>query len=95
MYGTVMIGRLAVPFEQVESAVAAWATDKGIRTPGYLGQTALLADDGVTSVACIRFADEASYRALSDDPEQSAWWSDAMAPLFEGEVQWIDGHWHD
>ena len=95
MYGTVMIGRLAVPFEQVEAAVGAWAVDKGARTPGYLGQSALLADDGVTSVACIRFADEASYRALSDDPEQSAWWSDRMAPLFDREVQWIDGHWHD
>ena len=49
--------------------MGAWAADKGARTPGYLGQTAMLADDGVTSVACIRFADRDSYQALSEDPE--------------------------
>lgn len=93
MYGTLMIGRLAAPLEQVERAVAAWEADKGARTPGYVGQSVLAADDGTTVVAAIRFADAASYRALSDDPEQDAWWTTQMAPLFAGDVQWIDGTW--
>ncbi len=93
MYGTLMIGRLAVPLEQVEQTVTAWEADKGARTPGYLGQSVLAGDDGQTVVAAIRFADAASYRALSDDGEQDTWWTTRMAPLFTGEVQWIDGTW--
>ncbi|HEY6014739.1 MAG TPA: hypothetical protein VIU37_12055 [Candidatus Limnocylindrales bacterium] len=93
MYGTLMIGRLAAPLEQVEQVVSAWEADKGVRTPGYLGQSVLAGDDGSTVVAAIRFADAESYRALSDDPEQDTWWSTKMAPLFAGDVQWIDGTW--
>jgi antibiotic biosynthesis monooxygenase (ABM) superfamily enzyme len=95
MYGTVMIATLAVPIDQVEAAVAAWAADKGARTPGYVGQSVLLGDDGSTAVATIRFTDAQSYAALADDPEQDAWWASTMAPLFAGDVRWIDGHWRD
>jgi hypothetical protein len=93
MYGTVMVGRLRVPVEQVEAVVAAWEKDKGARTEGYLDQSVLAGDDGATVVACIRFRDAASYAALSGDPEQDVWWSSSMAPLFEGEVAWYDGTW--
>lgn len=93
MYGTVMIGRLAVPVEQVEAVVRAWEQDKGARTPGYLDQSVLAGDDGEQVVACIRFHDRDSYALLADDAEQAEWWSTSMAPLFVGEVQWIDGAW--
>jgi hypothetical protein len=93
MYGTVMTGRLKVPVEQVEAAVAAWEKDKGARTEGYQDQSVLAGDDGTTVVACIRFRDRESYAALADDPEQDAWWTSSMAPLFDGEVTWVDGVW--
>ncbi len=93
MYGTVMTGRLTVPVETVESVVRAWEADKGARTDGYLDQSVLAGDDGTTVVACIRFRDRASYAALADDPEQADWWASSMAPLFDGDVTWVDGTW--
>ncbi|MFN8147495.1 MAG: hypothetical protein U0R76_08525 [Candidatus Nanopelagicales bacterium] len=93
MYGTVMVGRLKVPVEQVEAVVAAWEADKGARTEGYVDQSVLESDDGATVVACIRFRDRDSYARLADDPEQDTWWSTSMAPLFEGDVSWVDGTW--
>ncbi len=93
MYGTVMIGALKVPVEQVEAVVAAWEKDKGARTEGYLDQSVLAGDDGSTVVACIRFRDQASYQRLADDEEQASWWSSSMEPLFDGEVRWVDGTW--
>jgi hypothetical protein len=65
---------------------------------GYLGSTAGVAEDG-TFVVLARFADEASARANSERPEQSAWWEETskyvdgeatfressdVNPLFEG-----------
>lgn len=94
MYGTVMTGRVNVPVEQVREVVRRWEQDKGARTDGYVDQWVLEADDGATVVACIRFRDRASYAALSDDPEQDAWWTTSMAPLFDGDVAWTDGTWH-
>ncbi len=93
MYGTIMTGRLTVPVEQVEATVRAWEQDKGARTDGYLDQSVLVSDDGATVVACIRFRDRESYARLADDPEQDAWWSGSMAPLFDGDVAWVDGTW--
>ncbi len=93
MYGTVMTGRRAVPFEQVDAVVRAWEAERGAALPGYLGQSVLRGDDGVTVVAAIRFEDRASYAALSDDPDQATWWAERMQPCFEGDVAWTDGEW--
>ena len=93
VYGSVMIGRLAVPFADVEAVTRAWEAERGSVIAGYDGQSVLLGSDGVTVVAAIRFTDRASYEALGDDPEQDVWWSTRMAPCFEGDVQWIDGEW--
>ena len=95
MYGTAMIGRLTVPFEQVQDVSRQWEKDKGARTPGYVNQSVLLSDDESTVVVAVRFTDRESYMALADDPEQDTWWQERMAPCLDGEVQWIDGTWHD
>ena len=91
--GSVMIGRLAVPFADVEAITRTWEDERGSVVAGYEGQSVLLGTDGLTVVAAIRFADRASYEALGADPAQDVWWSTLMAPCFEGDVQWIDGEW--
>ena len=93
MYGSVMIGRLAVSFAEVDSITRAWEEERGRALDGYEGQSVLLSDDGRTVVAAIRFTDKASYESLGDDPEQDTWWTTRMAPCFDGDVQWIDGEW--
>ena len=93
MYGSVMIGRLAAPIEQVEAASKAWESAVGSKLDGFVESVVLVGDDGVTVVLGARFKDKASYQALSDDPEQDRWWTEEMAPLLEGDVQWIDGTW--
>jgi hypothetical protein len=90
-YGTVMIARIAVPFEEVQAAVARWVAERHV--PGFQHEDILLADDGRTVVMSVFFDDEASYKALADDPVQAEWWEGLMSPMIDGEVQWIDGHW--
>jgi hypothetical protein len=93
MYGSVMIGRLAAPIEKVEAVSKAWERGKGASTPGFLESVVLEADDGKTVVVGARFEDKATYLALADDPDQDRWWREEMAPLLDGEPQWIDGTW--
>ena len=95
MYGTVMIGELAAPFDKVQAISKAWEAERGGKATGYLGESVMLADDGKTVVVAVRFKDKETYRALGDDPEQDRWWREEMAPCFAGEVRWIDGTWHD
>jgi hypothetical protein len=90
-YGTVMIARIAVPFDEVEASVRRWASER--RVPGFVHEDVMLCDDGVTMVMSVFFADEASYRALANDPAQAEWWSTVVEPMLDGEVRWLDGHW--
>jgi L-rhamnose mutarotase len=92
MYGTVMMGKLKVPFEQLDGAVRAWEAARG-GDVGFVDQSVLLSDDGATVIAAIRFADKESYARLADDPTQDEWWSTSMAPCFDGDVMWVDGEW--
>ena len=90
-FGTVMIGRLAAPFAEVEAVARRWERERDV--PGFLSENVLVAEDGVTIVVTVVFEDEAGYRALSDDPEQAQWWETQMRPLLDADPQWIDGHW--
>ncbi len=90
-YGTVMVARIAVPFDEVETSMRRWADAR--KVPGFVHEDVMLCDDGVTVVMAVFFEDEASYRALSDDPEQAVWWETVVSPMIEGEAQWFDGHW--
>lgn len=50
-----------------------WINDVRPGAEGLLGATSGVTDDG-TTIALIRFEDEAAARANSDRPEQRAWW---------------------
>jgi hypothetical protein len=52
-----------------------WRDDVRPGAKGFLGSTIGVADDG-TVVVFARFEDEASAKANSDRPEQSAWWEE-------------------
>src|SRR5713101_6644702 len=55
---------------------------------GWLGHTAGVIDDG-TSIALVRFENEAAARANSDRPEQGEWWK-ATETCFDGPVTFLD-----
>ncbi len=91
MYGTVMVGRLKAAPADVERAVREWYEQR--RVPGFLRSEALVADDGSTVVSAVWFESREHYLRLADDPDQDRWWRERMAPLLDGEPQWIDGTW--
>jgi hypothetical protein len=93
MYGTVMIGRSSTPIETLREVSAAWKTAIGTDA-GFIDERVLQAGDG-RIVMCVRFKDEAAYKALADNPAQNTWWAESMAPLLDGEPEWIDGTWKD
>ena len=95
-YGTVMIGRLREPVaakdQQMADLVRRWIDER--KVPGFVHEDVMICDDGRTIVATVFFASEAAYRALADDPDQAAWYQERLAPMLDGEPQWLDGHWH-
>jgi hypothetical protein len=93
MYGTLMIGRPAVDIDKMKEATRAWADDRG-EAVGFVDERVLMADDGRIAVA-VRFASREDYERLAEDPKQDAWWSEVMAPMLDGEPEWIDGEWTD
>jgi hypothetical protein len=90
-YGTVMIGRLAAPAADVEKLARDWADER--KVPGFQHEDLMVCDDGKTVVMSVIFESEASYKALADDPAQSRWYEEKLAPLLDGDPQWLDGRW--
>jgi hypothetical protein len=94
MYGTVMIGKAREGrAEEMVAVMRAWMAERGPTTPGFTDEWMLVADDGVTVVAGVRFASKEDYLRLADDGQQAAWWAEHAAPLLDGDPTWIDGHW--
>lgn len=91
MYGTVMIGKLKGSFEDIDRVVRDWNIDR--KVPGFVRSEVILGDDGTTVVNCVWFESREHYMQLADDPEQDKWWREKMAPLLDGEPQWVDGTW--
>ncbi|MFZ0324992.1 MAG: hypothetical protein WAN48_12795 [Actinomycetes bacterium] len=91
MYGTVMIARTAVPVEQIRESARRWTKERG-PSVGYVDEWVMTADDG-RMVMAVRFESKEAYQKLADDPVQAEWWSTQVAPLLEGEPEWIDGTW--
>jgi len=91
-YGTIMIGKLKQPgtAQQLVDAAKAWESRE---VDGFEASYSLESGDGTTVVSCISFESREKYLALADDPAQSEWWRTEMAPLLEGDPQWIDGSW--
>lgn len=65
-----------------------WQQELRPGADGYLGSTAGVTADG-RAITIVRFADEASARANSERPEQSAWW-DVASKLFDGDVTFTE-----
>ena len=91
-YGTIMIGKLKTPGsgQVLVDAAKKWEDRK---VDGFQGSYSLLSDDGSTVVSCVTFETKEKYLALADDPGQDEWWQSTMAPLLNGDPQWIDGEW--
>jgi hypothetical protein len=75
-----------------------WKRELRPGAAGFLGATAGATADG-RAITIVRFADEASARANSDRPEQSAWW-EVASKLYDGEptftessdiTEWMSG----
>ena len=93
-YGTIMIATLKSP-ATAQTLLAALRRWEERNVSGYQGSYLLAGDGGDTVVSCVTFESKASYLALANDPTQDDWWTNDMAPLFEGDVKWIDGEWVD
>lgn len=93
MYGTTMIGKLAAGAtgEDANQLLKAWIAERPV--PGFKSAHLMVSDDGTTIVNVAVFESEAAYKALADDPAQDEWWRTKMAPMLDGEPQWIDGSW--
>ena len=91
MYGTVMIAKTAVPLEQLRESVRLWTKERG-PSVGYVDEWLMTADDG-RMVMAVRFESKAAYQKLADDPSQDKWWTKNVAPILDGEPEWIDGTW--
>jgi len=91
MYGTVMIGKLKVSYDEAMRASSEWNEKRDVA--GYRRSDILRADDGSTIVMAVQFDSKEQYVALADDPAQDEWWRTVMAPMLDGEPTWIDGTW--
>ena len=91
-YGTIMIGKLKTPGtgQAVAEAAKKWEERE---VPGFERSYALLSDDGTTVATCVSFESKESYFALANHPDQDEWWQSVMAPMLDGDPQWIDGEW--
>jgi hypothetical protein len=74
MFVQIINGKVKGP-EAVRRHDERWRTEVMPGAKGFLGSTVGVADDN-SFIAIVRFTDEASARANSDRPEQSAWWSE-------------------
>ena len=92
-YGTIMIGKLAegVTADDWQKGLAEWKRERNV--PGFQGEYSLVTDDGRTIVNCVVFESRDQYFQLADDPVQDEWYRTKIAPLLDGDPQWIDGYW--
>jgi hypothetical protein len=92
MYGTVMIGTMAegATLHDYDLMSKEWLTRQ---VDGFVDENLMLAEDGRTLVAAVRFRDREAYQALADSPDQDEFYQAKIAPLLEGEPRWIDGEW--
>ena len=91
-YGTIMVGKLkkAGTGQSLVDAGKKWEERK---VPGFQATYTLLGDDGTTVVSCVTFESKEKYVALFNDPAQDEWWRTVMAPMLDGDPQWVDGEW--
>ena len=91
MYGTVMIAKTKGTVDEIRASGERWAKER-VPSVGYVDEWVMTTDDGRVVMA-VRFESKEAYEALADDPAQDSWWTNEVAPLLDGEPQWIDGYW--
>ncbi len=89
MFVQVIRGQATDP-QQLHQALDTWASQLADGSPGWLGSTAGVADNG-QFVALARFESEAAARKNSNRPEQDQWWAQT-AQLFAGDVTFADSN---
>jgi hypothetical protein len=82
MFVQIIEGRTGNP-DALIAAGEAWDAEVRPGAIGFLGVTAGVASDG-RSFSLVRFEDEASARANSERPEQSAWFEKHLATAYDG-----------
>jgi hypothetical protein len=90
MYGTVMIGKLRASAADVVRELGDWEAQR--RVPGYMDSRVMFAEDGRVAMV-VRFQSKEDYLRLAGDPGQDEWYRGHVAPLLEGDPEWIDGEW--
>lgn len=65
-----------------------WLVELRPSSPGWLGHTGGVTDDG-RFVITVRFESEAAKDAISNRPEQDAWWNE-FAKTLDGDADFID-----
>ena len=88
-----MIGKLAAGANaaQFGAELKAWEAERDV--PGYMSSHVMITEDGTTVVNVAVFDTKENYMALADDPAQDDWYQKHLAPLLDGDPQWIDGNW--
>lgn len=89
-YGTVMIAKVKADRQGLVKELEDWERER--KAPGYLSGHVMFADDGRV-VNVVVFDSKESYMKLADDPEQDKWYQARVAPLLDGDAEWIDGDW--
>ena len=89
-YGTVMIAKVKVAKDDIVRELQDWERER--KAPGYQNSHVMFADDGRV-VNVVVFDSKESYMKLADDPEQDKWYQARVAPMLDGDPEWIDGEW--
>jgi hypothetical protein len=91
VYGTVMIAKPKGSAQEFQAAGDRWSAERG-QAAGWVGTDLLAADDG-RIVMAVKFESKDAYDRLADDPTQDEWYRTVLAPMLDGDPEWIDGHW--
>ncbi len=90
LYGTVMIGRLKVPFERFEAEMRARPYP-----PGAVRGNIMRVDDGESVVGAFVFESKEAYDAIPESmPDQAEWFENVLSPMLDGDPTWMDGNWY-
>jgi antibiotic biosynthesis monooxygenase (ABM) superfamily enzyme len=89
MYGT--IARMRLKPGQEAAMQAMTKEYETLNVPGYVSSTIYKMDgDSSEFYMCVVFADQASYRANAESPEQNDRYQ-KMVEMLDGEPEWHDG----
>ena len=92
MYGTAMVARARADADEVVRALLDWHAERAPKIDGFVAAGVVVSPDGRV-VNYAEFESREAYEKLGSDAEQDRWWRERMAPLLDGDPEWIDGDW--